>query len=410
MNKFKALILPFVRPFLPLFYYKRYQKLLKQIDEGLTTRPQVVCFFPAYHVGGAEKIHLQILKALEGTTVTTIITHKSKTDTYKKDFKDYSTFLIDLGAVGNYSFFQKRIVRFIAQRVNQTSSPITLFGCNAILFYQLLPLLNNQKLKTVDLLHAFAPYLAKPIESSSIHYVNLIDSRIVINHKTLQDYKAQYLKNNIDPDLLDRVLVIPNPLTENCPERKKSFDLPLHCLFVGRGSIEKRLHIFFGIAREAHKIKLPVKFSLVGNATGFLPSDFDTLVTYYGEVTIPEKLENIYQSHHILLTTSSYEGFPLTIMEALCRGLINISTSVGGIGEHLIHGKTGFLVVEENEREIINSFITILKNITENKVDLEGLSERSVNYAMKTFNLKDFKRRYREILIPSSSGNKKNWH
>jgi glycosyltransferase involved in cell wall biosynthesis len=55
------------------------------------------------------------------------------------------------------------------------------------------------------------------------------------------------------------------------------------------------------------------------------------------------EVEQILSQSHIFVLPSRWEGFPLTILEAMRAGLPVIASDVGGVGEAVIDGHTGFL-------------------------------------------------------------------
>lgn len=394
IKEIKKILLPYIAP---LIYYPKYLHLLKQIDACFEHQYDVFCFFPAYHIGGAEKVHLQILQALNEFRVATFITHKSKTDAFKENYRTASSFFIDIGATGNYTFFQKRLAKHIATKLNTINYFCTLFGCNAVLFYQQLPIIKNDKIKKVDLLHAFAPYI-KGIEHASINYVHLLDTRIVINKKTKEDYSIQYREHSINEQMLERIQIIYNASDKECVKEEKDFSSPLKCLFVGRGSPEKRFHLFLSVADECRKLQLPMQFTAVGDLEHY--SKENRSVRFLGEIKDETELKKVYETHQILLVTSIYEGFPLTIMEAMCNGLISISTDVGGISEHIHPYKNGFLIENQaNEKKIVEHIVRLLICLIENPKQLSELSINSIYYAQQNFNLERFKKNYIEALI-----------
>ena len=49
-------------------------------------KAKTVCFFPFYHTGGAEKVHLNIVKALAPQNVCVVFTLNSATENFKTEF------------------------------------------------------------------------------------------------------------------------------------------------------------------------------------------------------------------------------------------------------------------------------------------------------------------------------------
>jgi L-malate glycosyltransferase len=221
----------------------------------------------------------------------------------------------------------------------------------------------------------------------------------VINQKTKDDYKRQYEFFFKDISLLNRVEIVTNALDQSCDEVQKLFTLPLKCLFVGRGSPEKRVHLFEKLATECLQQNLPLSFTAVGNLQNYLSPAHSKVLTALGEISNASDIQNIYKEHQVLITTSSYEGFPLTIMESMCNGLINVSTAVGGIPEHIIDHQNGILIGALNEKEIKNQLMESLKELL-NDMDLcYSISGNSVKYARDNFSFEVFKQKYVQSII-----------
>jgi len=377
----------------PLYYYRSYRKLVGELERCFSRPYPVYCFFPAYHTGGAERVHAQILEALCAAGMALFITNKSKNKAFLQRFKSAASCMLDFQATGNHAFYRRRLAAHLARHLNKIQHPAMLFGCNSELFYEVLALTNNPCLRKADLLHAFAPY-QRGIEHTSIRFVRQLDVRIVINEQTKSDYRQQYLEQGIPETYLQRIQVIPNASEFACTGHTRSFSLPLRCLFIGRDSVEKRFHLYRQIAASCRG--LPIRFSAAGDMK---PADDG--IDYLGHLTDPDAVRNVYARHDLILCTSVYEGFPMTFIEGMCEGCIPVSTDVGGIPEHIRNGENGFLITtqDQTESEIAGAFSRLLKKLLEQHSALVPVSAAASTYAKEHFDPAPFAERYRALLL-----------
>ncbi|HEU4471854.1 MAG TPA: glycosyltransferase family 4 protein [Flavisolibacter sp.] len=395
----RALAARWLSPLLIVLYYSRYRKLKKLVSNSLQNPFDVFLFFPAYHMGGAEKIHLEILRSIARYRKLTFIVHKSASSILKKEFEKSSDGFIDFHAVGNHPYFRRRLTKLLAKQFNKLRTPCTIFGCNAAIFYDVADLVNNPLIKTVDLIHAFSPYI-NGIENRAVKSVYKLEQRITINKRTKEDLAEQYRRHSIPASYLDRVSIIYNPLGLACPQLNKQPAPPYRCLWVARGSKEKRPWLFVDIAKRSRELGLPFSFSMVGDVEGMIQNDASEYVRLFGPIHDSSKLNEVYQSHDILITTSVYEGFPLTITEAVCNGLVNISTNVGGIGEHLHHRITGLLAEDDaDEKKVTEGLVNCLQQVVEQPELFTDLYRASRDYFINTFSDEDFRKKYLAVLI-----------
>jgi glycosyltransferase involved in cell wall biosynthesis len=75
-----------------------------------------------------------------------------------------------------------------------------------------------------------------------------------------------------------------------------------------------------------------------------------------------DELGELYRKADVLLHPSHTEAFPRVLVEAMNHGLPCVATNVGGSGEAVVHGITGFLVPVGNIDEMTRSVMKILTN------------------------------------------------
>lgn len=73
---------------------------------------------------------------------------------------------------------------------------------------------------------------------------------------------------------------------------------------------------------------------------------------------------SIYQQATIFVLTSEHEGTPNVLLEAMATGLPVVATSVGGVPEIVQHGRTGFLVSQDNPTELVNATRQLIEDST----------------------------------------------
>src|SRR5574340_1237332 len=167
-----------------------------------TNRAPLFFFFPFFSTGGAEKVHADIIACFKKERPFVFFTHKSKNQNFKASFLKNAR-VIELGGVINNRFTYYLTIGFLAGYINRQTAP-TVFGSNTAFFYNLLPYLKKDIFK-VDLVHAFGGGL----EEISLPFVGYLSKRVVVNGKTLSDFKDQYGFFGLS-QYLDRIQIIEN--------------------------------------------------------------------------------------------------------------------------------------------------------------------------------------------------------
>jgi glycosyltransferase involved in cell wall biosynthesis len=365
-------------------------KIMKtsQNDSGL------FFFFPYYHVGGAERVHIDILKTIEDKDPWIFITNESENDAFYNEFSKYGK-VFDISSFSSkYKLLTKKI---ISNKINKTSNALT-FGCNSHFYYKLIPSLRKD-VKCIDLLHAFSDKGTPAAEDWSLPCIDQLIYRVFISQRAIKDLKQQYTENKIPSDFIKNVKYIPNQVNIPPLYLEKERHGILHALYVGRGTKEKRVHLIAEIAKQCSLLKLPIQFELIGNLKNSIDSKFYPYLKFSGEIKNPLILSEKYKRAEILLITSFREGFPMVIMEGMAHGVVPLSTDVGDISSHIKHQQNGIIIKSVDEASIVSSFVEEIKNLCADRKKLSALSYQSYLYARNNFDYKEFRFRYRELLL-----------
>lgn len=342
----------------------------------------IIFIIPHHHIGGAERVHLNIIKSLNYKPIVFFDYTKSREVT-KEFSKNAYCFFVTSAKRRKLAFRFVQVISFFL--------PVVLFGCNSSFFYRIVSKV-KKRVRTIDLTHAFS-YPEIGMEITSLEYVNLIDTRVVINNRTFEDYKKLYKHKGIDESLLNRFRIISNGVKINnfdssqIDSRFANFTIG----FVGRNSPEKRPELFFDIVKN-----VKTKAKVIGDNFDNFKNDF-TEVCYFENCNDSELIRKQFSEISVLLVTSSREGFPLVIMEAMELGIPVISTNVGSIAEHLINGRNGFLISTIEDNDFLNFAVAKIKHIVGNKEVYYNLSLNARQYACDHFDNQIFGQKYREL-------------
>ncbi len=84
-------------------------------------------------------------------------------------------------------------------------------------------------------------------------------------------------------------------------------------------------------------------------------------VNFYGSVD-HSKILDLIQNADMLVLNSIYEGLPHVVIEAMACGTPVIATNIKGTNEVVEDGETGLLVSPDNDKELKDKIILLLKN------------------------------------------------
>ncbi|GLI37375.1 glycosyltransferase family 4 protein [Geobacter hydrogenophilus] len=347
-------------------------------------------FFPFFHVGGAERVHAEIVACFAEERPWVFFAKRSCNDAFRSLFARGGR-LFNLWWLLKYSYPVSAGV--LAGIINRHGHPVV-FGCNSLFFYKMIPFLEPH-VRVVDLIHAFgggAEEFSRPV-------VGRLDARVIITGATRDDMAAQYERDGIPFEFLERVVLIENQVPIPSAFPPKGEDVCLRAIFVGRGSEEKRVRLVGRIASACRAQGLPVSVTLVGDVSAGLDDADLPSCHLTGEVTDAEALAAIYDQADLLLLTSSREGFPLVVMEAMAHGVVPLCTRVGGIPAHVRHGENGMLVESGSEEQIVNDFVACIGRLCRDTALRQRLAREAYVWAAANFGAERFCRSYRALLL-----------
>lgn len=360
-----------------------------------TMKSNLFFIFPSWQVGGAEQVHLDILQLFKEKKPICIITQWQEKKGNKAQFSALSH-LLYLYRWGQKSSFKKIALKKIASRINKQGAPVV-FGSNNLFFYELIPLLASH-VKIIDLTHSFS--LGKQgYEKFSLPLADKIQYRVVLGEASAQVYRELYKDFGHPEALLQRFRIIPNQVPLAPLPTNKIFKGPLQVLFVARDSPEKRPELFFKIARHCSQLHKALRFTAVGGF-GAHYADLYPEIQFTGEILDKETLNEYYRQAHVLLITSTFEGFPMVVLEAMNHKVVPLCTAVGEIPAFISPEKgTGFTVpANGSEQDLIQAFSRQIMQLEQDREKLAQMAEQGRKLIEAQFNAKQFQKSYTDLI------------
>jgi glycosyltransferase involved in cell wall biosynthesis len=353
-------------------------------------------FLDRYSLGGAQRIHLDILRAIADKQKQVFFTRYSPNAVFENEFQRIpNSEFHDIHIVCDWLLFRAFSVHYYSFYINRHPRG-QVFGANSTFFYDMLPFVRKTIVKT-ELLHNFT-FGKKGMEFFGLMNIRYLTHRIVYDFYTLENIEKQYAEFQLDPAYLKRILFI-EPGVDIPAEENRNFDLPLRIVCAGRGGPQKRVWLIDRIAALCLDQAIPVRFHFAGTLIAELSQRAKEAAQLYGEVGDPEKMASILANSDIALLTSAYEGFPMFIKESMAHGCIPLVTALPGNKTHIKNGENGLFIEEiVDESGLVKEAVEKITGLTRDRIECIRISREAYRYAQLHFNRLAFNQAYRALL------------
>ncbi len=362
----------------------------------LTEQFDIFFFFPFYHIGGAEKVHVNIANALKNRKAIIFFTRKSHNDFFFEDFRNSGHKIIDISAYtdNKWKYWNNLVYRgIISAHINRQPGKTLVFNGQSNFGYKVSRWI-SEGIPQIELIHSLSSF-----SYIRIPFLPFYRETVMISRNRIIDHLALYKKFGIPESFNNTIRYILNGIS--LPERPlpKIFSgKEIKLLYAGRDSPEKRVYLVRDIFNACKKDGLPVSLFYMGDVSGTIKDTREPGTTFFGNVGDPALIDKIYTEADVLLITSSEEGFPMVVMEAMAKGCIILATPVGDIPVHIQQGENGFLFKEvNNEHDIVKEGVQIISMMLADPSLCAGISANNINYAAGHFGLATFENNYRQL-------------
>lgn len=174
-----------------------------------------------------------------------------------------------------------------------------------------------------------APLIRKAFQSFLIHVIKKSTAVFVLEQETWEDYRV-YNKNTVH---VGNSIVVQPYVQRHLHEEEVRF------LYAGRLSAVKNVGPMIEAVKSYDRT---CSFIILGDGEerGKMEklADGNKRIRFIGAVK-PDEVQRAMKEADVLIMNSTFEGIPMTILEAISQGLPVITTDVGGIKEVLTYGK-----------------------------------------------------------------------
>jgi len=211
-----------------------------------------------------------------------------------------------------------------------------------------------------------------------------VDGTIVgtsIDEQFLQTY------HNVDKRRIAVIPQAPPVYFQNHSVKPISSDRLRKVLYIG-SAVSKGIHTVAAVINQCVEQKQGIQFTWICPAQelllceSLLTSDARATVNFIDWIE-QEKLLDVYDQHGILLVPSLFEGFSKAFLEGMSRGLIVISTRVGGMNDILQNDENGCFVGLNDVGAIVQRLLFVSSHLEMAKRVAENARETSLQFSWK---------------------------
>lgn len=187
--------------------------------------------------------------------------------------------------------------------------------------------------------------------------------------------------------------------------KEGSAELKHRFLWASRLSREKRVGVLLELGRLIERKKLPVKIDVFGTLTNaILPIleqiEKSSVLEYKGAF---DGFSFVAENYDGLLYTSTNDGTPNIVLEAMKSGFCVIAPSVGGIPDVVINEKTGFLLPNKaSDFEMASLYLERVEWILQNKLLSTEIAKSGSDFIADNYGFASYDRVIKEFFLNGS--------
>ena len=226
----------------------------------------------------------------------------------------------------------------------------------------------NQSVRN-RLANLFMLYLARLEKQTAKKSTLIVTESKYSMHKIIEHYEVDEAKIRVVPNGVDQEKF--KPQSDKAVARTQFGLGNEHCvLFVGSLIPRKGLHFLVEAAKKIVEKSGRTKFLIAGEGpsktqiqTNLQAANLTGNFEFLGKVSEPQ-LQTLYGCADVFVLPSIQEGQGIVLLEAQASGVPVVAFDVGGVGEAVQNGETGFLAKLGNTNEFADAILKLLSDET----------------------------------------------
>lgn len=240
-----------------------------------------------------------------------------------------------------------------------------------------------------------------PIKKKVIDILIRVQPRLTFGAQS--EYWKDYYTSIFSDHRVNVVSASADSLFFELIQKRNSTSKGLVFLYIGWIIQDKGIYdLLDAISIVSKKINRNLSFKLVGplfDKEAYWHSelekrDIHNSTFFTGPMISRESILHEYRNADVFVFPSHYEGFPVSLLEAITTGLPCIATSVGGIPDILDNGKAGILVDSKSPEQLANGMLKLIQNSDYR----QQLSKNAYERARTNYNFENLLKSYCDIL------------
>ncbi|MCX7920931.1 MAG: glycosyltransferase family 4 protein [Clostridia bacterium] len=194
----------------------------------------------------------------------------------------------------------------------------------------------------------------------------------------------------------NRLLTIYNPCFTVDKEYKRRTNSKVNILFIGRLGERKGIYDLMEAVKKIRDRNFELR--LYGDGDNEAIKDIVNKNNLNNRVVVNDwvphtKIGQIYETADILVLPSYAEGLPMSVLEAIGKGLPVVSTDVGGIPEAVFNGRNGFIIKPGD----IDALAEKMRILIDNPALREEMGRNSLAIASERFSVEKIGQQLEEL-------------